>query len=86
MDYRHGAHYGMVRNMKTIFVPMQFRCARINLGKTLNNVSAETEISLSFLSDIEQGRTLPSLKTLLTLIDYYNMDVSHPFSQLPEVE
>ena len=71
--------------MKTIFIPMQFRCARQRAHKTLAQVATETGISLSFLSDVEQGRTLPSIKTLLTLIDYYELDISVPFSQHEEV-
>jgi len=70
--------------MKTIFIPMQFRCARQKIGKTLKDVSKDTGISLSFLSDVEQGRTLPSLKTLLTLIDYYEMEIDRPFAQHEE--
>ena len=58
----------------TIFIPMMFRVNRKRLNKTLSQVSADTKISLSFLSDIEQGRTLPSIKTLLQLVDYYEMD------------
>lgn len=72
--------------MKTIFIPMQFRCARQRMRKTLQEVSKDTGISLSFLSDIEQGRTLPSLKTLLTLIDYYEMEIDRPFAQHAEVD
>lgn len=72
--------------MKTIFIPMQFRCARRRAHKTLQEVSKDTGISLSFLSDVEQGRTLPSIKTLLTLIDYYEMDIARPFSQHAEVD
>jgi len=71
--------------MKTIFIPMQFRCARQRAKKTLHDVSKDTGLSLSFLSDVEQGRTLPSLKTLLTLIDYYEMDIAHPFAQHEEI-
>lgn len=71
--------------MKTIFIPMQLRCARQRARQTLHDVSADTGISLSFLSDVEQGRTLPSIKTLLTLIDYYELDISVPFAQHEEV-
>ena len=36
---------------------------------TLSNVSETTGLSLSFLSDIERGRTLPSLKTLARIAE-----------------
>ncbi len=38
---------------------------------TLQDASAKAEISLSFLSDVERNRTLPSLKTLFALAETY---------------
>ena len=42
---------------------------------TLSNVSETTGLSLSFLSDIERGRTLPSLKTLARIAAALNVTV-----------
>lgn len=65
--------------MKNIFIPMQLRCARQRNNKTLQDVSIELKMSLSFLSDIERGRTMPSLKTLIALCDYYNLHIDDVF-------
>ena len=65
--------------MKTIFVPMQLKCARKRKGQTLKDVSQGAGITISQLSDIEQGRTLPSIKTLLTLIDFYELPLGDVF-------
>jgi transcriptional regulator with XRE-family HTH domain len=65
--------------MKNIFIPMQLRCARQRKKLTLAKVSADLEMSLSFLSDIERGSTLPSLKTLIALCDYYNLHIDDAF-------
>lgn len=43
---------------------------------TLADVARETGISVSFLSDIEKGRTLPSLETAQSLADFYRMSLS----------
>jgi transcriptional regulator with XRE-family HTH domain len=42
-------------------------------GWTLNELSAQAGISLPFLSDIERGRTDPSLKTLIALAECFEM-------------
>jgi len=42
---------------------------------TLSNVSETTGLSLSFLSDIERGRTLPSLKTLARIAEALDVTV-----------
>ena len=40
---------------------------------TLKFVSSETGISISFLSDIERGKTMPSIYTLLKLCEFYKV-------------
>ena len=45
-------------------------------GYTLQKVFDETGISVSFLSDIERGRTKPSLETLQKLANYYQVNLS----------
>jgi len=51
-------------------------------GWTLANVAARTGLSVSFLSDIERGRTSPSLDTLEKLAGVYGL----PMSQVLRVE
>jgi XRE family transcriptional regulator, regulator of sulfur utilization len=49
---------------------------------TLLDVSREVDLSVSFLSDLERGRTRPSLDTLEKLASYYKVSVTE---LLPEV-
>lgn len=77
---------GRVGRMNNIFIPMQLRCARQRKRLTLKSVSVELKISLSFLSDIERGRTLPSIKTLITLCDYYDLHIDDVFVYVCEEE
>ena len=52
-----------------------FRQIRHHYKKTLKTVSEGTGLSISFLSDMERGRTNPSLKTIITLAGYYDLEV-----------
>lgn len=45
-------------------------------GYTLQEVFEGTEISVSFLSDIERGKTKPSLETLQKLANFYQVNLS----------
>ena len=72
--------------MKTIFVPMMLRCARKRHEMTLKYVSKKTGITISQLSEIERGVTLPSIKTMLTLTDFYEVPVESLFSTFEDVE
>lgn len=59
---------------------------RKNIAKcTLLDVAQATGLSVSFLSDIERGRTNPSLETLTKLSDFYNVPVSDLMSD-PDTE
>jgi DNA-binding transcriptional regulator YiaG len=49
----------------------QLRHLRQSKNLTLNDVSQATGISVSFLSDIERGRTNPSLNTYTRLMIFY---------------
>ncbi len=46
----------------------------------LRQVSMATKLSVSFLSDIERDRTLPSLKTCQKLVDQYGKNMSMLFA------
>lgn len=67
--------------MLTLFLRTQLLSARGS--KKLREVSEDTGISVSYLSDIERGRTLPSLKTLITLCDYYGIVIGDLFEVSP---
>lgn len=54
----------------------ELRRLRKHRRSTLVDVSKETGISVSFLSDIERGRTRPSLDTLEKLSSYYQVSVN----------
>ena len=45
-------------------------------GRTLSDVSKETKLSVSFLSDLERGQTRPSYETLEKLADYYKVSLN----------
>ena len=46
-------------------------------GYTLQEVFEGTEISVSFLSDMERGKTKPSLETLQKLANFYQVNLSN---------
>lgn len=47
--------------------------ARVQRGYTLNDLSGLTGLSISYLSDMEHGRSEPSLKTLCAIAKAYDM-------------
>jgi transcriptional regulator with XRE-family HTH domain len=59
----------------------RLRIARKRKGCTLKQVHAEIGISFSFLSDIERGRTNPSLDTLRKLSEFYGVAISELVSE-----
>ena len=54
----------------------RLRMLRKRRRYTLVDVSDETGLSVSFLSDIERGRTRPSLDTLEKLASFYQMTIN----------
>jgi transcriptional regulator with XRE-family HTH domain len=54
----------------------RLRAIRKQQGDTLADVGAQTGLSVSFLSDIERGRTRPSLDTLEKLATYYQLSIN----------
>lgn len=48
------------------------RMQREETGLKLKEVSEKTGLSISYLSDIERGRTLPILTTLNKIVEAYN--------------
>ena len=65
----------------------RLRGQRISLGYTLKELSDAAGITLSFLSDIEHGRTLPGLETFCILCRLLQLEPripDLPSSFLPE--
>jgi XRE family transcriptional regulator, regulator of sulfur utilization len=54
----------------------RIRELRNNKGETLRNTSENTGLSVSYLSDIERGRTNPSLQTLETLANHFGITIN----------
>jgi len=55
---------------------------RKNQGLTLTEVSKETGLSVSFLSDIERNKTRPSLDSLEKLADFHGVGVDQLVQQI----
>jgi XRE family transcriptional regulator, regulator of sulfur utilization len=54
----------------------RFRELRIQKELTLKDLATMTELSVSYLSDIERGRTTPSLNTLEILAQAFKLTVA----------
>jgi len=54
-------------------IAAEIKQARKTRGLTLDTVSKGTGLSVSYLSDIERGRTVPSVKTLRRLCAYHGL-------------
>lgn len=61
---------------------IRLRAARKQKELTLKEVQSETGISFSFLSDIERGRTNPSLDTLRKLSAFYGVAIGEIMSDI----
>lgn len=58
----------------------KLKIIRKQRGYTLKTLSQKTGLSVSFLSDVERGVTLPSLTTAQKIVDAYGMSLSWLFS------
>lgn len=54
----------------------RLRALRESRNWTLKQLSQSTGLSLTYLSDLERGRTLPSIETLLKISLAYDLKVS----------
>lgn len=54
----------------------RIRELRTSRGETLKDISNSTTLSVSYLSDIERGRTNPSLQSLETLANHFEISVT----------
>lgn len=50
------------------WIPKTIKAFRLANDMTLNDLSAKTGLSVSYLSDLERGRTIPPLNTLDTIL------------------
>ena len=57
-------------------IGLELRRIRKSRRLTLAQVKSGTQLSISFLSDIERGRTNPSLETLNRLSRFYELPVN----------
>jgi transcriptional regulator with XRE-family HTH domain len=64
----------------------KLRVLRKKQRYTLAEVGQKTGLSVSFLSDVERGRTGPSLETLHKLADCYDTPVQHLLEDLDAAE
>lgn len=60
-EFMHGAIPGWLKGM------------RLGKGWTLKQLAGETGLSISYLSDIERGRTLPTIGTLAKILTAYGL-------------
>lgn len=56
-------------------IPAQLRLMRTVKGQTLADVATGTGLSISYLSDLERGRTNPSIETLEKIATFHNMEL-----------
>ncbi len=68
------------------FMSRKWKEAREEAGLTLDEVSAATGISLSYLSKIENGNANPSIEVLKNLAQFYNKNILHFFRSETEMK
>ena len=61
--------------MAMVSLPDRLRMLRHQARYTLANVATDAGISVSFLSDMERGRTLPALDTLERIADVFGLSI-----------
>lgn len=60
-------------------IPVELRALRTAHRKTLKVLAEQTGLSISFLSEIEVGRSEPSLETLRKIAAAYEMELRVEF-------
>lgn len=58
---------------------------RVFLGLTLERMSRETGVSVSYISDFERDKRLPSVKYLSRLLEYFNVSIDYIFTGTGEM-
>jgi len=67
-------------NEKYRYVGERIRKERIKYGLSLNELAEETGLSPSFLSLLENGKTIPSLKVLDKLTTFFSIHIADLFA------
>lgn len=60
----------------------KLRQLRKSRGETLQVIAAKTEMSMSYLSDIERNRTLPTLRMLDRITLHYGLTLAAFFENV----
>ncbi len=68
------------------FMSEKWKESREEAGLTLEEVSAQTGISLSYLSKIENGNANPSIEILKNLANFFNKNILHYFRSEKETK
>lgn len=66
----------MTKENKQQIIGESIKRARLSKTLTQLQVSKDAGISRNYLSDIENGRYMPSVETLLTLAKYLDLDLN----------
>ena len=63
-------------------IGVRLRSLRIKKRKSLQDVASATKVSCAFISDIERGKSFPSLQTCQKLANYYDVSLSEMFDDV----
>ncbi|MBZ4192384.1 helix-turn-helix domain-containing protein [Niabella beijingensis] len=66
-----------------IGIGKRIKALRKNKGFTINNVAGKADLSNGLISRIENGRTIPSLPVLLTIINVLDVGIADFFKDIP---
>lgn len=70
----------MVKNKKKYsYVGKKIKMERLERGLTLQDLALETDLSVSFLSQLENGKISPSLKALDKIASFFSIHISNLF-------
>lgn len=58
-------------------IGLRIKGFRLLSAKKLREISGETGLSISFISDVKRGRTLPSLETCQKFANVYGITLVH---------
>lgn len=61
------------------WIPKTLHVLRIGENLTFKELADRTNLSVSYLSDIERGRTVPTLQTLDTILQAYGLTITISF-------
>ena len=64
-----------------INIGLKIKQLRLNKNLTLRQLGELSNLSHSFIADIESNRTMPSIKTLVTLCDILEISLSDFFKE-----